>query len=187
MLSRQILLPAGAALLLLDATVGHTAPLDDALKAIEAGNNPKAVETLIRLANDGNPAAQFRLGSLYYHGHSVTEDELMAIHWWKKAATTGNAEAMYQIGHAYLFGSSAGRSVADPDKEAALWYFQAASAGHAEAAYALGLLFLAGKGVIENRIEAIRWFRTAADRGHVEARKAVETAERSVQRPRSRN
>lgn len=161
-------------------------PLDDALKALEAGSSPKAVEVLLKLANEGNPLAQFRLGGLYYHGQGVAEDESMAIYWWKKSAANGNAEAMYQIGHAYLFGNTAARNVADPDREAAVWYFQAASAGHAEAAYTLGLLFLAGKGVIEDRNEAIRWFRSAAGKGHVEARKALETAEKSVARAKPR-
>ena len=165
-------------LALLPAAAGAS-PLDDALKALEAGSSPKAVELLTKLANEGNPLAQFRLGNLYYHGHSVAEDENMAIYWWKKSAANGNAEAMYQIAHAYLFGSTAAKSVADPDREAATWYFQAASAGHAEAAYTLGLLFLAGKGVIEDRNEAIRWFRSASSKGHAEARKALETAEKS--------
>lgn len=165
---------------LLPGAVALASPLDDALKALEAGSNPKAAETLLKLATEGNPLAQFRLGSLYYHGQGVTEDENMAIYWWKKAAASGNAEAMYQIAHAYLFGNTAAKSVADPDREAALWYFQAASAGHAEAAYTLGLLFLAGKGVVEDRTEAIRWFRTAAAKGHAEARKAAETAEKET-------
>lgn len=160
----------------------HATPLDDAIKAIEAGNSPKAVETLGKLAKDGNSMAQFRLGGLYYHGHGVAEDESLAIYWWKKAAASGNAEAMFQIAHAYLFGTTAARSVSDPDREAALWYFQAASAGHAEAAYTLGLLFLAGKGVVEDKTEAVRWFRTAAGKGHVAAQKAAEVAEREIAR-----
>lgn len=165
---------------LVSAVPLHATPLDDALKALEAGSNPKAIEELTRLANEGNPLAQFRLGGLYYHGRGVAEDENMAIYWWKKSAAAGNAEAMYQIAHAYLFGSGAAKSVADPDKEAAVWYFQAASAGHAEAAYTLGLLFIAGKGVVEDKNEAIRWFRVAAAKGHVEARKAMETTEKSA-------
>lgn len=104
----------------------------------------------------------------------------------EKASASGNAEAMYQIAHAYLFGSGAAKSVADPDREAALWYFQAASTGHAEAAYTLGLLFLAGKGVVEDRNEAIRWFRAAAAKGHAEARKAAETAEKEISRSKAR-
>lgn len=171
---------------LLPSLQAGASSLDDAIKALEAGSNPKAVEVLLKLANEGNPMAQFRLGDLHYHGRGVAEDENMAIYWWKKSAASGNAEAMYQIAHAYLFGSSAAKSVADPDREAAIWYFQAASAGHAEAAYTLGLLFLAGKGVIEDRNEAIRWFRSAAGKGHVEARKAVETAEKSAPRTKPR-
>jgi len=173
-------------LAILPATPAVGAPLDDALKALEAGSNPKAVELLTKLANEGNALAQFRLGDLYYHGHSVAEDENMAIYWWKKSATSGNAEAMYQIAHAYLFGGTAAKSVADPDREAAIWYFQAASAGHAEAAYTLGLLFLAGKGVVEDRDEAIRWFRSASNKGHAEARKALETAEKAAPRAKPR-
>jgi TPR repeat protein len=150
---------------------------------LEAGNDAKAVEVLTKFANEGNPVAQLRLGDLYFHGKGVTEDENKAIYWWKKSAASGNAEAMYQIAHAYLFGSSAAKSVDDPDREAASWYFQAASAGHAEAAYTLGLLFIAGKGVVEDRNEAIRWFRVAAGKGHAEARKALETTEKSMPRP----
>ncbi len=152
--------------------------LEDAARAMDAGRHAQAAEWLKPLANDGNAAAQFRLGSLYYHGQGVPEDEVMAVFWWKKSAAHGNPDAMFQLAGAYLFGSQAGKFVSDPDREAAIWYFQAASAGHAEAQYHLGLLFLAGKGVIENRREAARWFRKAAERDHVEARKALASMER---------
>ena len=175
--------PLALAFACLPIPAANAAPLDDALKVLEAGGNAQAVETLTKLANEGNPLAQLRLGDLYFHGKGVSEDENKAIYWWKKSAASGNAEAMYQIAHAYLFGNTAAKSVADPDREAATWYFQAASAGHAEAAYTLGLLFIAGKGVVEDRNEAIRWFRVAAGKGHVEARKALETTEKSITRP----
>ena len=147
--------------------------IDDALKAINDGRYSQAAEMLAPLANGGHSYAQLKLGSLYYHGQGVKEDEKLAIHWWKKAAAQGNAEAMFQIANAYLFGSQAAKSVVDPDREAAVWYFQAASAGHAEAQYHLGLLFLAGKGVVDSHEEAARWFRKAADQGHAEAKKAL--------------
>jgi TPR repeat protein len=54
-----------------------------------------------------------------------------------------------------------------------MWYFQAASAGHVEAQYHLGLLFLAGKGVVENRQESARWMQKAAAQGHPEAKRAL--------------
>lgn len=179
----QSLALAFALLPALSAPPAAATPLDDALKVLEAGNNPKAVEVLTQIANEGNALAQLRLGDLYFHGKGVAEDENKAVQWWKKSAASGNAEAMYQIAHAYLFGNTAPKTVADPDREAATWYFKAASAGHAEAAYTLGLLFIAGKGVVEDRNEAIRWFRVAADRGHAEARKAMDTTEKAASRP----
>lgn len=147
--------------------------LDDGLKAINEGRYAKAIEVLTPLANGNNAYAQLRLGSLHYHGQGTPEDEKLALHWWKKAAAQGNADAMFQIANAYLFGNQAAKSVVDPDREAAVWYFQAASAGHAEAQYHLGLLFLAGKGVVDSQEEAARWFRKAADQGHAEAKRAL--------------
>lgn len=179
--------PLALACTLLPVLPVIAAPLDDALKVLEAGGDAKAVEVLTRIANEGNPLAQLRLGDLYFHGKGVTEDENMAIFWWKKSAASGNAEAMYQIAHAYLFGNTAAKAVDDPDRQAATWYFQAASAGHAEAAYTLGLLFIAGKGVVEDRNEAMRWFRVAAGKGHVEARKALETTEKSAPHPAAKS
>ncbi len=148
-------------------------PLGDALRALDAGRHGQAVQMLTPLASAGNSLAQYRLGMMYYHGQGVAEDEKQAIFWWKKAAAQGYAEAMFQLGSAYLFGSQTAKFVPDPDREAATWYFQAASAGHAEAQYHLGLLFLAGKGVIDNREEAARWLRKASAQGHAEAKKAL--------------
>ncbi|HJW27308.1 MAG TPA: tetratricopeptide repeat protein [Rhodocyclaceae bacterium] len=167
-----------SALLLAAATPAMAAdPLADAVRAIEAGRHNQGAQMLLPLANAGNPLAQFRLGSLYYHGQGVPEDEKQAIYWWKKAAAQGYAEAMFQLGSAYLFGSQTAKIVPDPDREAATWYFQAASAGHAEAQYHLGLLFLAGKGVVDNRQEAARWMHKAAAQGHPEAKKALASIE----------
>lgn len=173
MLARNVILA-----LLISLSFPVTAdPLATALKAIEDGQTKQAAQLLTPLANTGNSTAQVRLGSLYYLGHGVPEDEKMAVFYWKKAAGQGSADAMFHLGSAYLFGNQAARTVPDPDREAATWYFQAASAGHAEAQYHLGLLFLAGKGVIDSRIEAARWFRKAAAQGHNEAKKALSIIE----------
>lgn len=157
----------------------HADSLTDALQALEAGRHKQGLRILVPLANSGNVLAQYRLGMIYYHGQGVGEDENLAIYWWKKAAAQGNAESMFQLGSAYLYGSQTAKMVADPDREAATWYFQAASAGHAEAQYHLGLLFLAGKGVIDSRQEAARWFQKAAAQGHAEAKQALSIIESS--------
>jgi len=169
MLARNVIL----ALLITLSLPTLADPMAIALKAIEDGQTKQAAQLLIPLANAGNSAAQVRLGSLYYLGQGVPEDEKQAVFYWKKAAAQGSADAMFHLGSAYLFGNQAARTVPDPDREAATWYFQAASAGHPEVQYHLGLLFLAGKGVVDSRIEATRWFRKAAAQGHIEAKKAL--------------
>lgn len=159
-------------------TLAATAdPLTDATQAIDAGQHRKALELLTPLANAGNPQAQNRLALLYYHGQGATEDERQAVAWWKKAAALGHADAMFQLGNAFLLGNQTAKLVADPDREAATWFFKAASAGHAEAQYMLGHLFLAGKGVMESRREAANWFRKAASQNHAEAKRALESVE----------
>jgi hypothetical protein len=159
--------------LMLAATVASAEPLADAVRAIEAGKHKEGAQMLKPLADAGNQDAQYRLGMLYYYGKGVKEDEKQAIELWKKAAAQGNVDSMFQIGSAFLFGAQTAKLVDDPDREAAMWYFQAASAGHAEAQYHLGLLFLAGKGVIEDRQQATYWMQQAAAQGHAEAKKAV--------------
>jgi len=147
--------------------------LGDALQAYDAGRYGQAIQLLTPLANQSNSRAQFRLGTMHYHGQGVAEDEKLAVHWLRKAALQGHTDAMFELGNAYLLGREAAKLVPDPDREAALWYFRAARAGHAEAQYHLGLLFLAGKGVIGSRKEATKWFRKAAAQGHAEAKRAV--------------
>lgn len=167
-----------ALLILLCFTTGaHAEPLDDALQAYAVGNHKRAGELLAPLAQAGNPLAQLRLGMLYYLGRSVKEDEHIAADWWKKSAAQGNLDAMFQLGNAYLFGSQLGKTINNPDAEAATWYFRAASAGHAEAQYNLGLMFLVGKGVMEDKVEALYWIKKAAGQDHVDAQRYLKGME----------
>lgn len=159
------------------SAIGQAARAEE--RPADSGAAADSITVLQDLAGAGNPAAQFRLGELYYHGKGIQEDEKLAVFWWKKAAAHGHAEAMFQLANAYLFGNQAAKFVPDPDREAAIWYFQAASAGHLEAQYSLGLLFLAGKGVVESRREAARWFRKASKLGHPEAGKALQSLEKT--------
>lgn len=158
---------------LLQTVPGLAEPLTDAARAIDSGQYQQAIQILAPLAGNGNALAQYRLGVLHYHGQGTKEDEAKAIEWWKKAASQGSTDAMFQLGNAFLLGTEAPKLVSDPDREAAKWYFQAASAGHAEAQYMLAHLFLAGKGVVESRTEASNWLRKAAAQGHEEARRAL--------------
>jgi hypothetical protein len=159
------------ALMLFFSAASHAAQLDDAIQAYDKGNYVLAVQLLAPLAKNGDAAAQLRLGMLNYYGRGMKENEPTAMELWEKSAAQGNTEAMFQLGKAYTFGSQIAKNIADPDVEAAKWYYKAASAGHAEAQFSLGLMFLVGKGVVEDRAEALRWIRLAADHGQAEARR----------------
>lgn len=148
----------------------HAAPIDDALRQYDGGQYEVAAGQLAPLAEGGNAVAQERLAVMYFYGRGVPEDEDKALQWARRSADQGNLDAMYFIGNMYVFGDRLPKSVQDPDQEAARWYFEAARKGHADAEYGLGLLFLAGKGVVQDQEEAMRWIRSAADHGHAGAR-----------------
>lgn len=148
----------------------NAAPLDDALRQYDSGQYESAAKQLTPLAEAGYAVAQEKLAVMYFYGRGVPEDEARALQWSRRSADQGNLDAMYFIGNMYVFGDQLPKSVPDPDQEAARWYFEAARRGHAEAEYGLGLLFLAGKGVVQDQEEAMKWIRSAAEHGHAGAR-----------------
>ena len=80
-----------------------------------------------------------------------------AVDLWRASATSGNADAQFNLGQAYKLG----RGVPADLKQAETWYGKAAWQGHeqAEASYGLAL-FSNGK-----RSEALTWLERAARRG----------------------
>jgi TPR repeat protein len=156
--------------MLLLTGVAQAAPLEDALLQYDNGKYEEAAKVLVPLAERGDAVAQERLGIMYFYGRGVPEDETRAMQWARRSADQGNIDAMYFVGTMYVFGDKIPKTVTEPDQEAAQWFFQAASRNHAEAEYGLGLLFLAGKGVVQDHEEALKWIRRAADHGHVTAR-----------------
>ncbi|WP_332671746.1 tetratricopeptide repeat protein [Aromatoleum sp.] len=159
----------------------HAAPIDDALRQYDSGKYEEAAKAFLPLAESGAAVAQEKLSVMYFYGRGVAEDEGRAMEWARRSADQGNIDAMYFIGTMYVFGDTISKTVADPDQEAARWFFEAASRNHAEAEYGLGLLFLAGKGVVQDQEEALKWIRRAADHGHATARSFL-AGERSAVR-----
>ena len=67
--------------------------LEDAITAIKSKDFEKAHELLQPLAEEGNAAAQTRLGALYVNGQGVEKDFDKGLSWIMKAATQGNETA----------------------------------------------------------------------------------------------
>ena len=54
-------------------------PLEDSIAAFRSGDYATALRILRPLAEQGNAAAQFNLGSMYAHGQGVTLDYREAV------------------------------------------------------------------------------------------------------------
>ena len=84
---------------------------------------------------------------------------------YERAAQTGDAEAEFQLGRAYLRGQGV-----DKDPEKALdWMKKAASHGHADGLGAMGYFYAMGVVVPKDDAAAAEWFRKGAEKGSAKA------------------
>jgi TPR repeat protein len=82
-----------------------------------------------RAAEQGDAAAQCRLGDIYSIGYGVPYDVEKAVYWYRKAAEQGSAGAQFRLGCIY----EGGQGVPKDLSAAAEWFRKAADQGHIEA------------------------------------------------------
>ena len=175
--ARRATLAAGfAALSILACHAPAADPLAEGMAAYARGDYTRAVGHLLPLAQAGNAEAQVRIGTMYYRGLGVREDDSAAFAWFRRAATQGNAHGQRQLADMYVLGHGVPpEELEEADRSAARWYFESAQQDNAEAQYALGILFYSGKGVVQSPEEALKWFRRAAKNGHADAQRFLGT------------
>ena len=125
---------------------------------------PPALAGLHQRAVSGDAAAQLDLGLHYVTGRGIPPDESAALRWIGTAAAQGLAAAQFELGSDYTL---------EPHRDfgqAANLLRQSALPGFAPAQRSLVLLYLAGAGVAEDRIEARAWRLLAAEQGERDAR-----------------
>jgi hypothetical protein len=115
------------------------------------------LSALRQKAEQGDAAAQYRLGAAYAFGDGVTQDYKEAVNLWLLSAKQGNAYAQYNLGVLY----SQGQGVPQNYMEAVKYYRLAAEQGLAKAQYNLGTAYYNGKGVPKDYNQAEKWFRLA--------------------------
>ncbi len=76
-------------------------------------------------ASAGDPAAQFKLGVLYYHGQGMAQDDAKAVYWFQKASDQGYTSAQAVLGALYYHGTG----VAKDDESAYFWLTLADGSG----------------------------------------------------------
>jgi GAF domain/PilZ domain/Sel1 repeat len=94
------------------------------------------VDTLLKLANDGDPNAQFVLGARYATGEDVKQDYSESVRWFTLAAEQGHAIAQATLG-AYYF---AGRGIPQDLSQAYFWSVIAAAGGDEASKYRVAAL-----------------------------------------------
>ena len=127
---------------------------DEAVTAYQRGDYATAIREFRVLAEQGNAAAQLKLGLMYDNGRGVPRDYQEALKWHRLAAEQGDAAAQFNLGVMY----ASGMGVPLDYQEAVRWYRLAAEQGNAEAQHNLGLKYEYGDGVPQDYQEAVRWY-----------------------------
>jgi TPR repeat protein len=83
----------------------------------------------------------------------VSEDQSLAVKWYRRAAEQGDVNAMFNLG----VKNEAGKGLPQNFEKAVARYMQAAEAGHAKAQYNLALKYFTGEGVKRSNIRAHMW------------------------------
>ena len=133
----------------------------------ESADIVKDTPQIIRLAEQGDTKAQYRLGGIYFFGVGVGEDKAKAAEWFHKAAEQGYAEAQYSLGALYV----AGLGVAQDYSKAKQLFREAAEQGYAEAQHNLDLMYDTGKGGPKDDAKAAKWYRKTTGQGIKRAKK----------------
>jgi len=120
---------------------------------------PAAIKLLRPLAEQGDAAAQNKLGMFYDIGRGVPVDYAEAVKWVRKSADQGNAEAQCNLSTMYRFGEGVPRS----DVEGLKWLQKSAAQGFYGAYLNLGHVYLNGNGVPVDFVQAYMWYRLTSN------------------------
>lgn len=159
--------------LLAIAQTGFAQDYEDGKRAYLAGDYAEAQRIWQPLAEGGNEAAQFSMGSLYFEGAGVDKDYRESVKWFRMAADQGYAPAQFNLGNAYKHGNG----VEQDDARAAEWWRKAAEQEFAPAQFNLGTQYYFGRGVPKDEQAAIEWYRRAAQNGHAQAQRLFSMTE----------
>lgn len=121
-----------------------------------------AVSEMTRLAEAGNPYAQYLIGRLCRDGELLIPDWVNARYWFSEAAQRGLVAAQYALGSLYL---SDDAEVRDPDA-GLRWLETAYQNGSSYSAYRLGKEYLKGEVTEKNVPKALEYLNRSAEAGN---------------------
>lgn len=150
-------------------------------RALRAGEMDKAVTSLEYAAEQGHPAAQWKLGRMYADGDGVKRNDLRAFDYFSRIANAHAddhpsgpqsrfvASAFVALGHYFREGIPNTRVKPDVTRARQMFAYAASYFGDADAQYHLGRMYLEGTGVPKDPRQAGRWLQLAAQKGQHQA------------------
>lgn len=120
-----------------------------------------AFESLLALAESGNPEAQSRVADAYLKGDGIPKNIDEGARWYRKLADQGDPKAQYNMGNFYHFGSGVPQSEATAFE----WYRKAAIQGDRISQFNVGYALETGNGAAKDEVEAVLWYARAVAQG----------------------
>jgi TPR repeat protein len=145
-------------------------------QALRQGRTDQAVAELEIAAEQGVPAAMWKLGRMYADGDGVKMDKPRAYDYFRRLTAThaedsiGTPDARY-VANAfvarglYLLEGIPGAVKSDATVAREMFHYAASYFADPEAQYYLGKLYLLGKGVRKDPVTAARWLSLSAEKG----------------------
>jgi TPR repeat protein len=121
-------------------------------------------QELLQFSDYNQPALWHVIGTGFNIGRGVKRDRPEAIRWFQRAAESGHAPAMVNLGLCMMH--------PEPSSDAAgaiQWFRKAAEKGFAGGMVWLGFSYREGDGVPRDDDEAVKWFIKAVEAGHSRA------------------
>ena len=152
-----------------------------ATRYYETGDKAGAAKALGYAAEQGHPAALWKLGKMLAAGDGVPQDPLKAFEHFSRIADEHADEApdsqnarfisnaFVSLGAYYLDGIPNTYVKADPIRAREMFSYAASYFGDPDAQYNLARMYIDGAGGAKDARQAARWLNLAAEKGHAAA------------------
>src|SRR5258708_1781428 len=149
--------------------------------ALRAGKTEQAVNELEYAADQGMPAAQWKLARMYADGEGVQKNTLRAFEYFSRLTKAHGddapgtpqarfvANAFLSLGQYYLEGIPDSAVKPDPDRAREMFWYAASYFGDQDAQYHLGRLYLDRNAGGRDPRQAAKWLGLAAKKGQYQA------------------
>ena len=150
-------------------------------QALRAGNTEQAVSELEYAAEQGMPAALWKLGRMYADGDGVPRNTLRAFEYFSRLTKAHGddvpgtqqarlvANAFVSLGQYYLEGIPNSAIKPDPDRAREMYWYAASYFADPDAQYSLGRLYLDRNFGARDPRQAAKWLGLAARKGQYQA------------------